>query len=237
MGKLLYGSQITDIVGSIGGLTFQHSSAGQICRAKPFNSTSMSQAQIERTVYFAQAVAAFKSLSTTQKSLWKSFAAAHPKVNYYGETKILTAQNWFTSLFLNARTVDQSPLLVPPTYVVPTLPSIPTSSYFDCSIPEFFVEFDAPFDFSPYFLLIYASPLSFNNSLLDRSNIYFIHTLAPATEQSFDIYPYYVDAYFAGDSMQIDSGLPVFIKVGLVLMSKSSFLCSQMGLFTAYNAT
>jgi hypothetical protein len=235
MSKILYGSEVTDIVGSIGGLTFQHNNSGSICRLKPFNAQTLSQAQIERNVYFSAAVAAFKSLSNTNKNLWKAFAAAHSKVNYYGETKVLTAQNWFTSLYLNAVTVGSSPLVVPPTYSVPALPSIPTSSYIDTSIPEFVFEFDAPFNFTPYYLLIYASPLTFNNSLYDRSNIYYIGYFAVGTQQLFDILGYYVSAYFGSGSLQLDSGLPVFIKVGLVLMSRTSFLCSQMCLFCAVN--
>jgi hypothetical protein len=231
MAKLLYGTQVTDIIGSIGGLTFQHSKAGKICRVKPVASQLLSEAQIERNVYFAQASAAWTNLSTTYKNNWKTFAAAHNKTNLYGEIKVLTAQNWYMSLYLNAISLGRTPLSNVPTWSLPAAYSDEGEINIDFSLQQMDFYVDTYYSPANCGVLIFASPLTLSPSTADRSNMYFLKNIYQLSSGTYDLYTDYINLWFGGSEPSVSTALKCFIKFGIVAYNRVNMLYSQQTFF------
>jgi hypothetical protein len=227
MAKVFYGSQITDISGSVGGLTFQKNASGSILRLRPSLSQSLSQAQVEQNLLFSSAIAAYNALTQAQRVLWIAFAVAHPKVDIYGTSKQMTGQNWFVALYLNASAIGGTPLLVPPTYSLPSPPSPITSTYWHHTSNSMLVTFAPTFSGVGKKLLIFASPITFKSSLSDRSDIYYLETLSASSYTTIDLYAAYRALWFPGITISI-AVVKFNIRFYCYLMDTTSFLCSTM---------
>jgi hypothetical protein len=227
MAKVLYGSQITDIAGSIGGLTFQKNASSSIVRLRPTNSATLSEAQIARNVAFSQASSSWSALSGSDKALWNAFAAAHSKVDYYGTTKILSGMNWFMSLYINALSISYPPLTVPPTYALPTAYPVFDSYRFYADGNILDASWSTPLPVSTDLMLVYASPLTQASGLLDRSNMFFLNSYTSSGRSTLDLWSDFADLWFDGHIFSVDVNLILGIKVGLVSISATSFLTSM----------
>jgi len=97
LAKVTYGSIITEINGSIGGITFQTNRAGTIARLRPATFRSRSGKQNTEIANFTSLIAGFSELSLADKATWDAFALAHTKETKFGETRTLTGQNWYVS--------------------------------------------------------------------------------------------------------------------------------------------
>lgn len=110
---------ITDITGSIGGLTFQSNRSGKIVRLRggPRRVSTSKQTLAHQThIKFLQL---FQQLSLTNKTDWDDFASLNTKINRFGTVKTLTGQNWFESINQNRDKFGLSVLTSPPTHVLP----------------------------------------------------------------------------------------------------------------------
>ena len=119
MAKVTYGSIITEINGSIGGITFQTNRAGTIARLRPSTFRSRTGKQNTEIANFTSLIAGFSELSLADKNDWDAFANAHTKETKFGETRTLTGQNWYTSINAHREQLSLVRLSVPPMFQMP----------------------------------------------------------------------------------------------------------------------
>jgi len=118
MARIIYGSIITDIKGSIGGITFQKNGSGTIARLKPRKTKTNTQKQRDQQPRLKQVQAAWNLLSLVNKILWNDFAAVNNKIGLDGQEKKLTGYQWFLTINENRLLFDDSILSVPPVYEI-----------------------------------------------------------------------------------------------------------------------
>ena len=97
MARVTYGSGVTELAGSIGGVTYQKNASGNIAklRSNPtVNPTILQSAQQQKVAYL---VAYWPTLSQANKDLWDAFAIAHDHTTPWGEIKTLSGYQWFMS--------------------------------------------------------------------------------------------------------------------------------------------
>lgn len=118
MARIIYGAIITDIKGSIGGITFQKNGSGQIARLKPRKSKTNTQKQRDQQPRLKEVQKNWNELSLVNKILWNDFAAVNNKIGLDGQEKKLTGYQWFLSINENRLLFNDSILSVPPTYEI-----------------------------------------------------------------------------------------------------------------------
>ena len=89
MARVTYGPLITELAGSIGGVTFQKNSSGNVARLKSKKPLNPTLAQANQQTLLSQLVAYWSTLSQVNKDTWNDLAAAHDHVTPWGETKTL----------------------------------------------------------------------------------------------------------------------------------------------------
>lgn len=119
MARVQYGSIITQVAGSIGGVTYQRNAAGSIARARVSPAVVGSGKLINAPIATFNLIQAWRALDQSQIDSWDSFAAAHTRENKFGQTKTLSGFNWFISLNSNLAIVGSSLIEDPPTYTPP----------------------------------------------------------------------------------------------------------------------
>jgi len=122
MARVTYGPMITNLQGSIGGVTFQSNRAGAIARLRPTNVKRRTPSQSTRISEFSQLATNWQSLSLADKILWNDYGIANPKITKFGTTKILTGYNYFISLNFWRNFLGLAVLTVPPPFVIPPPP-------------------------------------------------------------------------------------------------------------------
>jgi len=124
MATVQFSSLVTDVVGSVGGITFSRNKSGPTVKAKVVgkkNTTAGQQIQLQNNNALRNQWAA---LTLTQKQVWNDYATLHTKTNRYGRTKTLTGFNWFISINNAYYYVHGIYTTVPPAFAYPTfLPS------------------------------------------------------------------------------------------------------------------
>jgi len=93
-----FGAIVTDLVGSIEGWTFQRTRAGAIVRKKPRQKRVATSGQTLQQSAFVSLVQGFQALAPGDKLTWDAFALSNSKENTFGQEKILTGQNWYTTV-------------------------------------------------------------------------------------------------------------------------------------------
>jgi len=98
MARIVFAPLVSDVKGSIGGITFQKNPSGQIIRTRPRRKgASTSSQQIAHNNNQAL-LFLWQNLSNDYKDEWSTFAATYTKTNKFGEEKKLTGYNWFYSV-------------------------------------------------------------------------------------------------------------------------------------------
>ena len=100
MARVTYGSGITELAGSIGGVTYQKNASGNIAklRSNPIVNPTSRQAVHQNNM--AKLVAFWPTLSQADKDLWNDLAAAHLHTTPWGREKTLSGYQWFLSVNL-----------------------------------------------------------------------------------------------------------------------------------------
>ncbi len=117
MARVTYGALVTDLAGSIGGITFQKNSSGAIARSRASTPVNPSIQQSTRQLALIQLVALWATLTLTQKTAWNDLAKDHNKINDWGRSVKVSGYQWFISYNLNAFNQDLGPYLIPAEYV------------------------------------------------------------------------------------------------------------------------
>ena len=119
MALVTMGALVTDLKGSIGGSTFQHTGAGLIVRNKPIGRKSGTHSQSVIRQFPNTYTQAWRNLTMAQKLAWAAFAAVNLKKNRYGESKTISGFAWFESINYNFTRIGAVNVLIPPIYTAP----------------------------------------------------------------------------------------------------------------------
>lgn len=170
MARVTYGALITELAGSIGGITFQRNSSGSIARLKPnmpVNSTAPQQLQQNK---LSQLISQWPSLSSADKLSWETFAGLHNHVNEFSDVKHLSGFQWFMSCNLNLLIVGESVITTAPAWIVLAAPGIFTLS---ADANNFDITFAAPYvPATDYTILYFTPPLRQSSMGMRKSTFY-----------------------------------------------------------------
>ena len=183
MARVQYGGIITDIAGSIGGITFQSNAAAKIARLKSTRRKQNTPKQNTRLNDFQLNIPGWAALDQNEKDAWTTFALAHNKTNKWGEVKSLTGFNWFMSINNYLNIVGETPLSAPPVWAPPTnVAAYDVSAVFN----DFSINFQAPFTHNNSYCLLFTSPLLRTVSQANRKVLRLTQIGAPGTSTTID---------------------------------------------------
>jgi len=184
MARITYGPLITDLKGSIGGLTFQNNPSGSIVRMRPKSRRAGSQLQTSRLVITRFLVQKWGLLSLENQELWNAYAEDHLFIRKSGESVRVTGFNWFVAANWQ-QTFDGQPVIEAPNSYV--LPSVPSSFTFEVAGEDSVITLDTPdHDFSTVFL-VYANMISKQSNVNTLKGFRFLDYWAGITKTSFSI--------------------------------------------------
>jgi len=114
MARVTYGSGVTELAGSIGGVTYQKNASGNIAKLRSNPTVNPTPLQAGYQQQMAMLVASWPRLSQADKDAWNDLAAAHLHTTPWGESKKLSGYQWFLSCNLthlkHYATVIQTPI-------------------------------------------------------------------------------------------------------------------------------
>jgi len=155
MARVTYGALITELAGSIGGITFQRNSSGNTARLKPNMPVNSSVNQQSQQIRLSRIIPAWNALTAAQKTGWENFAAAHVHVNEWGETKTLNGFQWFASCNINLLLLPQAMITAAPAWTaiaaIANFTLVADAANFD-------LDWTPDIDITGYRLIIYATP-------------------------------------------------------------------------------
>ena len=173
MAKVKFGAVVSDTRGSIGGVTFSKARSGAVVRRshKPtLKQTSMTQPVRSSLANLAKRW--FATLTQAQRNAWIALAAANPVVDVFGNTHVLTGQQFYVRVnqlrnqvplaYIDDAPADQSVTALLTFSVVATAPATLTLTFTG-----------TPLDGS-HRLYIYASPSLSPGKVATKSDMKFI---------------------------------------------------------------
>jgi hypothetical protein len=119
MALVTYAPLVTEIKGSIAGVTFQKNTGGNIIRARtrprrPLTTTQRT-AHTKLLIWLPQ----WRALDLSTQTDWNNFALAHPHTDMWGRLRHLTGFNYFARLNSQLARIYVAPLTSPPAYALP----------------------------------------------------------------------------------------------------------------------
>jgi hypothetical protein len=225
MARAFYGSLVTDIIGSIGGLTFQTSNKSKIIRHRPYGITTATDLQQSQQALFSEAVAAWNAIDVDTKNLWNAFALAHPRTDYYGTTTTLSGYNYFISLYVSAVLLGNSPLTSPPTYGLVTMPPAPTIT-FQSSTVSLILEWSPEYEHTGVTLLLFCTPIQLSANYANRSALVFIDVIAGDSTDTVNIWNEYTNTLYGDSSLSCTNTFIGGIKFMIVAINRATYLSS-----------
>lgn len=192
MARVTYSALITALAGSIAGTTFQQNVSGAIARQKPFTCMNPSQEQTERQIALVNLVALWSTLSLAQKTAWNDLAAAHLKINDWGNPVRVSGYQWFLSYNLIAYTLDEGPWLTPVPY---ELVDPVTQFTLSADATKLSIDWASPESFPGYWALIYATLPMRQGNLKIRKATYVIKVWSTTNVSHLNIKDWYEDFF------------------------------------------
>lgn len=125
MAKVLFGAGY-QLIGSIGGTTFQRSRYGAVARIKTSPVQPNTPAQMAFRNRVTGAATAWKALTQVARESWNNLAAAFPVTDSFGNAITLTGQAFFNRAAIDCATVGKlppSPTSVD-TWLVPSITNV-----------------------------------------------------------------------------------------------------------------
>jgi hypothetical protein len=117
MARVSYGGLITDLSGSIGGLTFQRSNYGGIARTKPISVNKNSQPQSRIRSLLNQVHYHWRALSDVQRDQWRRYIEFSNTYCRRSGSSLLTGHDLFIKYNM-LRLTNNIPVLTVPDYSV-----------------------------------------------------------------------------------------------------------------------
>lgn len=162
MARILFGPLVTAVKGSIGGTTFQGNPSGQIIRSRPHTSKSSTSKQQSTHQSVNLFLSSWFNLTQTVRNEWNDYAALWPKINKFGQSKILTGWNWYFSVNFWRNAIGVDWFVSPPPHLVPVdVPSFEIIS----SDTALKISINPSHDFVTYPVIIYSTIPTRKNTL------------------------------------------------------------------------
>jgi hypothetical protein len=227
MAKVYYGSGITSIIGSIGGLTFQKSNQNDIVRLRP-NSSSGSSTLVEaQNSLFSKAVLNWQQLSNENKLLWNAFATAHPKIDYYGKSSNLSGYNWYVSLYISSQVLGSVPLIAPPTWSVVAQPPVPTG-FFHSDIQSLYINWTPNYNHNNQSILCFLSFLKSSPKFTDQSNLFLTKILQGNFTHEYQFWTDYTSLFYDSPNLECTDTFSGGITLAFSAIDRTTFLSSPL---------
>ena len=137
MARVQYGAMITELIGSIGGTTFQSNRSGFIARTRSGTQKNITSKQTIAEALFTKWLQNWQDLTLAQQQVWDAFALITPKPDRFGTSKMLTGLNWYTSINVLLDTVAQAPRTTPP---IPVVTAAWINDVFEASLNDIIIE-------------------------------------------------------------------------------------------------
>jgi hypothetical protein len=183
MARVTYGSIITDIKGSIGGITFQHNANAKIARLRFTKAKKNTQKQITKITEFQTVLSLWQTLDGTEKAAWNAFAATYTKEDKWGNVKTLSGFQYFNSINNYLLLISESMITAPPTWSTPLV----VQDYTAVAIfNDFSINWSPSFAHTSEYLLLFTSPLLRTVSLANRKVLRLTSIIVPGTDSSYD---------------------------------------------------
>ena len=192
MARVTYGALITELQGSIGGITFQRNASGSVARLKPNKPLISNARQIARQAPLTNLIGMWQGLSAGDIADWNDLAAAHPHVNAWGETKQISGFQWFMSYNLNLESIGVAPVSTPAAYATPTQPTAITVIAADFQLRATFGTLNQS---GGNKILMYASPPIQQYSLKNRRLNRLVRVVNGGNKYFLDYLPDYADLF------------------------------------------
>lgn len=119
MARVVYGSGVTEFIGSIGGLTFQSNKSGFTVRNRPHVPKVRTPSQLNQIQKFSHWSQRFRELGSTDKAQWQDYADNYSYTDYWGRSKPLTALQWYLVVNGAYFHINNSLIDTPYTYASP----------------------------------------------------------------------------------------------------------------------
>lgn len=175
---------ISNIKGSIGGVTFSNVRAGIALKKRSVGKKSVNSKQLTALNTNKSSASTWRAMSYGDRENWNLFASVYSHVNRYGQTITLTGFNWFTLINTNRVLLGQPVSSVVPSYVVPdAIPSV----FVTMSATSVVVTWSTPIDSSTTNILVFASVPSRSQALYNRGGYKLLNIGAISYDVSFDI--------------------------------------------------
>ena len=171
MARVIYGESITELIGSIGGITFQRNASGTIARLKPKPPVNPSQDQSNQQHLLGSLVSTWPTLSPVEKTSWDDFATAHNHFTPWGEEKVLNGYQWFISCNANLLIAGEAIINTAPAFTSVTPPTAFTLTAAAGSLKLIWA---APFSVASDYLFIYLTLPVRHASLKLRRSMYLV---------------------------------------------------------------
>ena len=188
MARVTYGALVTELAGSIGGLTFQQNSSGPIARLRTRQPLNPSLKQSDQQTTLASLVSHWPTLSAAEKTSWDDLAAAHTHFNPWGEEKTLNGFQWFLSCNLNNLSCGWVILDTAPAYASVSPPNEFTLS---ADADDFDIDIAAGWNPGTSKILIYATPPLRQSSIKLRRSLFLLDSYTGGNITNRDILSVY----------------------------------------------
>lgn len=155
MARVFYSNQVNEIIGSVGGLTFQPNFSGKIVRLRPINKNTSTKVVNDSKYFFSQLASLWNSLTVDEKFNWSDEISGVTTYNRYNEQRVRTGYNYFMSCNTGRLLLNLSPLETIGNYQAAILPGA-----FDLSVNSsgILIHFNSvPEDPNSYYFF-YCSP-------------------------------------------------------------------------------
>jgi hypothetical protein len=192
MARVTYGSMITELKGSVGGITFHRNSSGPIARLRPKPPVNPSQLQSNQQQLLSYLVSMWGALSLSDKDSWDTMASANNHYTPWGEEKTLSGYQWFLSCNLNRLFIGDTIVETCPGY---TSVAAPATFTLEATSDDFTIEWDPEWtpEFGPT-LILATAPIR-QNSLKVRRPGFFLEYHSFSAVSSYSIKSLYEAAY------------------------------------------
>jgi len=234
MARVIYSSQVNEIKGSIGGLTFNANVAGKGVRLKPRNVYTSSMVQNEYKSMYSLICNAWNALDTNVKEEWAIEAVAIDTFNAWGEQKIWSGLNFFVSAQMGRLLVDDD-LMGYVGYL--EYISAPSLVAFNVNTYEISLTLSSSITDTDYYYMFYLSPPNTLGYKKQRTQLRFVYAAALNGEVDVDLTEAFESAF--GLSWPLASASDVFsLCLGVRVYNRNNGSWSQYVLsyksFVAY---
>jgi len=120
MARIVY--TLGELMGSVGGLTFQRNSSGTIVRTRPIPTKRTTTRQSATHTAHIHWLYEWQQLTQAQRDDWNTYASTWQKINKFGQSKTLTGQNWFETSNYYRTNIGETQLSNPPVHTLPQDP-------------------------------------------------------------------------------------------------------------------